>query len=138
MHGGSDDFLNEYFTTGRDLSFGYVLADAGFDLWCGNNRGTRFSRKHISLSILDEKFWDFSWDSAIEHDIPLFVERVYEETGGRKMALFTYSKTGACLLLGLGDDEFRKRVIPKVSSFNSIAPGFILVSLNQKSLFEAS
>ena len=105
------------------------MADAGFDLWCGNNRGTRFSRKHVSLSILDDKFWDFCWDDVIDHDQPLFVERVYQETGGKKMALFAYSKGGACVLLGLGDDGYRRRIIPKVSSFNVVAPGFIFVSL---------
>ena len=132
MHGGGDDFLNEFFTTGRDLSFGYILADAGFDLWCHNNRGTRFSRKHVSLSILDDKYWDYSWDDHIDHDMPLCIEYAYERTGGKKMALFAYSKSGANVLLGLGDDQFRKRVIPKVSSFNIIGPGFIFVRFTNK------
>ena len=135
IHGGNDDFLNEFFTTGRDLSFGYILADAGFDLWCGNNRGTRFSRKHVELSITDDKFWDFTWDEPINHEIPMFLEKIYVETGGKKIGVIGYSKGAACILLGLSDKWFRTRVLPLVGSLNLVAPGFLFVSSRKNSQF---
>ena len=47
-----------------DESLGYILSDAGYDVWFGNNRGNKFGRNHTTLdpdASPADGFWDFSW-----------------------------------------------------------------------------
>ena len=41
---------------------GFVFADAGFDVWIGNSRGTPASQKHIGYGPEDDRFWNFTYD----------------------------------------------------------------------------
>ena len=52
----------ENFVSNADLSPAYILANAGYDVWLGNSRGSKYSRKHAYLNPNeDAKFWQFSW-----------------------------------------------------------------------------
>ena len=48
-----------WLTNLRTESFAYLLADKGFDVWMGNVRGNDYSRRHVSLSPDELKFWKF-------------------------------------------------------------------------------
>lgn len=52
----SVDWVNK----GPHESLGQLLANAGWDVWLSNNRGTQWSRKHVKLNPdTDNEFWDF-------------------------------------------------------------------------------
>ena len=57
-----------------DQSLGYILADAGYDVWLGNMRGNRYSRAHVKYNPdHDEQFWDFSYDEMAHDDLPSMI-----------------------------------------------------------------
>ena len=37
----------------------YRLADAGYDVWLANARGTKYSQDNINYSVDDNEYWDF-------------------------------------------------------------------------------
>jgi len=73
----------------EEKSLGYVLADAGFDVWIGNYRGNSYSRNHETLDpdfpLINNPFWDFSWDQDGIFDIPAMIDYVLEKTGQEKL-----------------------------------------------------
>ncbi|KAK7377694.1 hypothetical protein VNO80_03124 [Phaseolus coccineus] len=57
-----------------------ILADNGFDVWIANSRGTRFSRRHISLDPSSPAFWNWSWDELVSYDLPAIFNYVFTQT----------------------------------------------------------
>ncbi|CAK8566955.1 unnamed protein product [Lathyrus sativus] len=62
-------------------SLGFILADAGFDVWLVNGRGTKYSTGHTSLTTHDMAYWEWSWDELASYDVPASVEYVFNLTG---------------------------------------------------------
>ena len=40
----------------------FFLANQGYDVWLGNNRGNRFSNGHTLLDTSSREYWEFDWE----------------------------------------------------------------------------
>lgn len=49
-----------FLTFGRNQSAAYKFSDAGYDVWIANARGNTYSKRHMTLSPADPRFWEFS------------------------------------------------------------------------------
>ncbi|XP_023341267.1 lipase 3 [Eurytemora carolleeae] len=72
---------------------GYMLAEAGYDVWLGNYRGNTYSRNHTFFNPNEGSggFWDFTWDEMAKFDIPTQIEKVLEITGKDELQYIGHS-----------------------------------------------
>ncbi|XP_029176804.1 lipase 3-like [Nylanderia fulva] len=86
VHGAiNDDII--WIVLGKGKALAYLLADQGYDVWLANLRGTTYSRKHISLSPSELKYWNFSFHEEGIYDVPAMVTYI---TNMRSQPLHAY------------------------------------------------
>jgi len=73
-------------------SLPFILADAGYDVWLGNNRGNGYSMHNIHYTPEDAEFWDFSWDDMALSDLPTQVGHVISVTGRSQISYIGHSE----------------------------------------------
>ncbi|XP_052835592.1 lipase 3 [Drosophila gunungcola] len=61
----------------------FLLSDAGYDVWMGNARGTRYSRNHTTLSTKHPNFWRFSWHEIGYYDIAAAIDYTLSTENGK-------------------------------------------------------
>ncbi|XP_055295721.1 lipase 3-like [Sitodiplosis mosellana] len=97
----SDDFT----TNIPSQAIAYVLADAGFDVWLPNFRGTVYSRRHVSKNpdTPGSGFWNFSWYELGIYDQPAVIDYILNQTHNRKLYYIGYSEGTTSIMVLLSE-----------------------------------
>ncbi|KAF3168933.1 cholesterol esterase [Orbilia oligospora] len=70
----------------------FVLAEQGYDVWLGNNRGNKYSKKCIYTNSQDTSFWNFSIDEFAMHDIPDSISYILLSTKAKSISYVGFSQ----------------------------------------------
>lgn len=100
-------------------SLGFMLADAGYDVWLGNMRGNSYSRRHVNTRISPSNYWRFSWAEMAKYDIPAMIDTVLNITGEKQLYYIGHSQGTLTMFSALSINEDLNR---KIKAFFAIAP----------------
>jgi len=112
---------SEAFTIRKNThdSLPLILSDAGYDVWLGNNRGNKYSYKHMTKKPSQEDFWDFSLDEMIRYDVPTMIDHALLVSGAEKLSYIGFSQGTA---QGFGCFSSNPAIAKKVNLFVALAP----------------
>ncbi|WPH05076.1 putative lipase c16a3.12c [Acrodontium crateriforme] len=105
--------------TEKERCLPFLLLEQGFDVWLGNNRGNKYSKKSLHTAPTDDAFWNFSMDQFAFHDIPDSIDYILETTHQPSLSYIGFSQGTAQAFATL---SIHPSLNDKVDVFVALAP----------------
>ncbi|XP_005385931.1 PREDICTED: lipase member J isoform X1 [Chinchilla lanigera] len=102
-------------------SLGFILADAGYDVWMGNSRGNTWSRKHMYLQTDSQEFWAFSFDEMAKYDLPASIDFIVKRTGQEEIFYIGHSQGTTIAFIAFSTIP---KIAKRIKVFFALAPVF--------------
>jgi len=109
-------------------SLPFILADNGYDVWMGNDRGNGISMTNIHYTPEQAAFWNFTWDQMASYDIPTTINYILAYTKANSLSYIGVSEGTTIAFAGFENPA----VASKVNLFVALAP--VAYVYHQKSL----
>ncbi|CAK1556245.1 unnamed protein product [Leptosia nina] len=126
----------DWVLTGPGVGLGYILAEEGFDVWLGNNRGNYYSRRHLTLNPDDANstaFWQYSLDEMGNLDLSSSIDYILRVTGRPNLHYIGHSQgTSVFFVLGSLRPDFSE----KIAAAHMLAPVVFTVA-NRNPMLDA-
>lgn len=103
----------------KDSNLPFILYDLGYDVWLGNNRGNKYSQKHLFFRIDSDDFWDFSIDEFALFDIPSTIDYILEVSGKPSLVYIGFSQGSAQAFASI---SINPRLNEKIEKLIAISP----------------
>lgn len=97
----------------------FQLVERGYDVWLGNNRGNKYSKKSTKYPPGSPEFWNFSIDQFAFHDIPDSIEYILSVTEQPSLSYIGFSQGTAQAFATL---SIHPMLNQKVDVFIALAP----------------
>ena len=107
QHGYLQDGTSWITNFGDEKSFHLLLADQGYNVWMGNNRGTEYSQKHKIYDASGDtakEYWDFTW-ADFHYDFKADIGAIKALTGEEKIIYLGYSQGTIQMHYALAHDD---------------------------------
>lgn len=115
---GLEDASHTWVINNEVESLGFILADAGYEVWLGNNRGNTYSNTNENYSYNDKNFWTFSWDEMANIDLPTQINYVLGYTGQKELFYVGHSEGTTQAFAGFQNTTLAS----KIKLFVALAP----------------
>jgi len=119
---GLEDSSDGWFYNDEQNGPGFYLVNKGYDVWIGNNRGNKYSHKHVNPNISKKDFFNFSYDDLGYHDVKAFYNQVLTETKKDKLIYFGHSQGTSQMFVAGCDDLTRDYIEEHTLKFFALAP----------------
>jgi lysosomal acid lipase/cholesteryl ester hydrolase len=105
--------------TERERCLPFELVERGYDVWLGNNRGNKYSKKSVHTPPTASRFWNFSMDQFAFRDIPDSIAYILATTHQPSLSYIGFSQGTAQAFATL---SIHPQLNDKVDVFIALAP----------------